>query len=204
METAMKLKGILAGIAGVFFAAGLAGAANLSLLSGPQDPSQLLATINQLVQNINFGVNGRLSANVTAVGTTTTVEQTLMTYSLPANRLATDGDAVRVVCWGQTFANNNSKTIKLYFGNSVVSTASLASDLSPNGKKWQLEMIAMRSGAATQMVTGRATVDLTVPVVYTNEGTDALTSAVTVKCTGTTLQSIRDVTAQGMLVEQVK
>lgn len=200
----MKLKGFLAGIAGVFFASCLAGAANLSLMSGPQDPSQLLASLNTLIQSINFGVNGRLSASVTAVGTTTTVEQTLMTYTLPANRLATDGDAVRVVCWGQTFANNNSKTIKVYFGNSSISTASFASDLSPNGKKWQIELIAMRSGAATQMVTGRASVDGTGVVIYTNEGTDALTAAVTVKCTGTTLQSIRDVTAQGMLVEQIK
>ena len=58
-------KKFLTGAVAVFFAAGLAAASNISLLSGPQDPSQLLATVNTLIQSINFGVNGRLTAVVT-------------------------------------------------------------------------------------------------------------------------------------------
>lgn len=197
------LKRFLAGLAAVVCAGGIALGSNLTLFSGPQDPSQLLAQINTLIQNINFGVSGRLNASVTSAGTTTTVEQTLMTYSLPANRLANDGDSVEVVCWGTTAANTNAKSAKLYFGTSSISTTA-GPTASPNALKWQLSLTVMRSGAATQVVMGNGVVDTSPVRVYTNSGTDALTSAVVIKCTGTTATAVQDLTAQGMLVQQVK
>ena len=200
----MKIKGFLAGMLAVAFAAVVAGASNLTLMSGPQDPSQLLATINQLIQNINTGVSGRLNASLTTTGTTTTIEQSLMTYNLPASRLAADGDSVRVVCWGTSAANSNTKTAKLYFGSSVVSTASTGAT-APNAKKWTLELTVMRSGAAAQVVMGTGVIDILTPItVYTATGSDTLTAAVVIKCTGTTSSAVQDLTAQGMLVEQIK
>jgi hypothetical protein len=47
------LKRILASFGAVVGATAIAVAANISLLSGPQDPSQLLATVNGLIQSIN-------------------------------------------------------------------------------------------------------------------------------------------------------
>ncbi len=184
---------------------GTAGAANLTLMSGPQDPSQLLATINTLIQSINFGVNGRLAAYVTAAGPGTTAEASMFSYSLPASQLANDGDAVRVVCWGTTQSNTNAKTVKLYFGNSSITTANagLASG-AYNGVKWKLNLTVMRSGAATQVVMGEGQIGASPISIYTNAGTDTLTSAVTIKCTGTAPTSAGDITAQGMLVQQVK
>lgn len=202
----MKLKGLLAGAAAVFFAAGVAGAANLSLLSGSQysEPSQILATVNTLIQNINFGVNGRLSATVTATGTpiATTAEQTLATYTLPANRLAATGDGVRIVCWGTTASNSNAKQAILYFGGSSFTSANASA--APNGAKWRMELLVMRSGAATQTVVGNGQV-LAAPVsIYTNAGSDNLTANVTIKCNSVTPTAPQDMTMQGMLVEQIK
>lgn len=203
----MKIKGFLAGAAAVFFAAGVAGAANLSLLSGSQysEPSQILATVNALIQNINFGVSGRLNASVTATGTTsaTTVDQNLMTYSLPANQLANAGDGIRVVCWGAAASNANAKTAKLTFGTSTISTANSTTGIT-SGAKWRLELVVLRSGAATQTVMGNGQTLATPLSIYTNAGTDSLTSAVTIACAGNTPTAPQDLTAQGMLVEQIK
>lgn len=202
----MKIKGFLAGAAAVVFAAGMAGAANLSLLSGSQysEPSQILATVNTVIQNINFGVSGRLSAGLTATGTSlgTTVDQTLMTYTLPASQLANPGDTIKVVCWGTTAANSNVKTAKLNFGTSQIVTSSTSG--SPNAAKWRLELVVMRSGAATQTVMGNGQILASPISIYTNAGTDSLAASVAITCQGNTPTAPQDLTAQGMLVEQIK
>lgn len=199
------LKNLLTGAAAVVFAAGLAAASNLTLMSGPQDPSQLLATVNTLIQSINFGVSGRLTAAVTAVGTTTTAESTMQSYTLPANRLANVGDAVRVVCWGTSAASTNAKNAKLYFGASSISTAATAqSTQSPNALKWSLNLLVINAGTATQAIVGGGQVGISPVAVLTSTGSDATTAAVVIKCTGITPTAAQDITAQGMYVEQVK
>ncbi len=180
--------------------------ANLSLLSGPQysEPSQILATVNTLIRNINAGVGGLINAQTAAVATGTgTAEQTLQTYTMPANQLASAGQAVRVRCWGTTGANGNNKTRKLYFGASVITTATEAA----NAQNWVLELVIMRTGAATQSVsgTGLAGTAGVTPLSYVNQGTDNLAASVVIKCTGTDgTSSASDITANGMLVEQIK
>jgi len=197
------LKRLLTGFAALIVAVGIAGAANLSLVTGPQDPSQLTAVINNLIRSINTGVSGRIYANVTAAGTTTTVGETvLMTYSLPANTLATTGDAVRIVCWGTSPANANVKAAVLYFGSQIISTTTMMS--APNNKVWALEMLATRNTAATQNIIARGTIDLTAPNAYSLSGSETLTSAVTIKCNGYSPTARADITAQGMYIEQVK
>ena len=196
------LKKILTGTVAVFFAAGLAAASNITLLSGPQDPSQLLATVNSLIQSINFGVNGRLTAVVTAAQNTTTAEQTLATYTLPANRIAATGDAVRIRCWGGYAANADAKNVKLYFGSTSFSSATIGTNI--NNRAFDYEMLVVRTGAATQIITGRLAVDLTpTSIQNSTSGTDSFAANQTIKCTGTGAAT-SDITVQGMLVEQVK
>jgi hypothetical protein len=179
-------------------------AANLTLFSGPQDPSQLLATINQLIQAINNGVGGQINAQTGAVATGTgTSEQVLQTYTMPANQLSVAGQAIRVSCWGVTGATANVKTRKLYFGASVITTAAEAA----NAQNWFLELTCMRTGAATQSCWGQGLAGTggVTPLSYTNQGTDALTAGVVIKCTATDgTSAAADVTANGMLVEQIK
>ena len=200
------LKKLLMGTAAVCFAASIAAASNLTIFSGPQDPSSLLATINTLVQNINFGVNGRLQTTVTAAGTTTTIENTMATYTLPANRIANNGEGVRIVCFGTSASNNNTKTATLYFGSTTISTAgSGVSANNFNSMKWRLEMQVMRSGAATQVILGTGAVNNSPLTVFTSPtGTADFTGSIVVKCTGTTPTAAQDITAQGFQVEQVK
>ena len=197
---------ILAATAAIAMSGALALAANLPLLSGPNysDPSQVLGTVNTVIQNINSGVGGLLNAQTAAVATGTgTAEQVLQTYTMPANQLSSAGQAVRVRCWGTTGATANNKTRKLYFGASVITTATEAA----NAQNWVLELVVMRTAAAAQSVsgTGLAGTAGVTPISYINQGTDDLTAAVVIKCTGTDATSAAaDITANGMLVEQIK
>lgn len=185
---------------------GAAMAANLPLLSGPNysDPSQVLPTVNTVIQAVNSGVGGLINAQTAAVATGTgTSEQILQTYTMPANQLSTAGQAVRIRCWGTTGATANNKTRKLYFGASVITTATEAA----NAQNWVLELVVMRTGAATQSVsgTGLAGTGGVTPISYINQGTDDLTAGVVIKCTGTDATSAAaDITANGMIVEQIK
>jgi hypothetical protein len=146
-----------------------------------------------------------LNAQTAAVGTgADTTEDVLQTYTLPASTLSAAGQSLRVTCWGSTGATANNKTMKLYFGASVVSTVTAAS----NAQKWWLDVVVMRTAAATQQVLGRGvagTGSLTPVAVYTNSGTDDLTAGVVIKCTGTNgTAAANDVVANGMITELIK
>ena len=76
-----------------------------------------------------------------------------------------------------------------------------------NAQNWVLELVIMRTGAATQSVsgTGLAGTAGVTPLSYVNQGTDNLAASVVIKCTGTDgTSSASDITANGMLVEQIK
>lgn len=183
---------------------GVAHAANLPLQTGPTDPPTLLAPMNQLVQSINAGVGGLLNAQTAAVSTGTgTSEQTLQTYTLPANTLTAAGQSLRIKCWGTTGATANNKTRKLYFGASVITTATEAA----NAQNWTMTLFVMRTGSATQAVegSGLAGTGGVTPISYVNQGTDDFTTALTIKCTGTDgTSAASDITANGMTVELIK
>ncbi len=195
-------KTILTTATALLFAAGLAAASNISLLSGPQDPSQLLASLNSLIQSINFGVNGRLTAVVTPAENLTTAETTLTTYTLPANRIAATGDAVKIKCWGKTATNSGAKTVRIYFGSTSFSSATAGG--APSNKTFDAEMLVVRSGAAAQNIVGRIAYDVTLQTTQTSTtGTDSWAANQTIKCTGQGAAN-SDITVQGMYVEQVK
>lgn len=197
----LMLKRLSAALAAMVCAAGIAWSANISQVSGPQDPSQLNATINGVIQNINTSVS-RIGVGSTAASTTgTTNEVTLQQYTLPGGLLANAGDSVRVSCWGTTATNSNNKTMKLYFGSSSISTPTA----STSNKGWRLAMTVMRRTAATQAVDSWGLVDTTAVTPSNADGAETLASAVTIKCTGTNgTASASDITAQGMLVEAIR
>lgn len=197
---------IAATLAAGLIAGGVTYSANLSILSGTSgctEGSQMLACLNTVIRNINSGVNGMLTTSITSASTTAvTTEEILHTYSLPANTIGTNGQGLRIRCWGSTGANANNKTMKLYFGATSVATPTAAT----NAKGWELQMDVWRTAAATQQTLGTGIVDTTaVTPAVSAAGTDSFASAVTIKCTGTNgTASAADITANGMTVEQLK
>jgi hypothetical protein len=179
-----------------------AAAANLPLLSGSQysEPSQMLATVNTVIQNINSGVGGLANAQTGSVGNTSTSETILEQWAVPANTLNAAGQSLRITCWGTTAANSNNKTIKLYFGASVITSGTLTD----SNKNWTAQLIVMRTGAATQSVIGTMQHDTTMITPYYAAGTDDLTADVTAKCTGQSGTASNDIVAKGMIVELIK
>lgn len=187
------------------------GAANIPLYTGPAGSNPTadfpigLGTVNQLVQAVNSGTAGLNNAQVGSVGTTAvTTEEVLQTYTLPANTLSQAGQSLRVTCPFTTGATANNKTVKLYFGASVISTPTYAG----NAQVGRLSFMVTRTAAATQKFfgSGMAGTGSLTPVaeVYT-AGTDALTAGVVIKCTGTNgTAAANDIIAQAMITELIK
>jgi hypothetical protein len=117
------------------------------------------------------------------VGTGTgTSEQTLATYSLPANALDATGRRLRIRAAFKLAANTNNKTMKLYFGSSVITTPTAAT----NGKNAYLEMEVVKTGASTQIVWAKGLVDTTAVTPYVNSSSaETDTAAIVIKATGT-------------------
>jgi len=47
-------------------------------------------------------------------------EDTLITYTIPASVLASNGDHIEFDTWGSFAANANTKDLKVYFGATVI------------------------------------------------------------------------------------
>jgi hypothetical protein len=143
---------------------------------------------------------GVLSVNTTSTGNgADTTEDTLLTYTLPAKTLiGTKGLKIRA--WGNTAANADNKTVKLYFGTNVITTPTAAT----SGKGWELELEVFRTGTSTQVVFGSGVVDVTpvTPLVTTGAQTD--TGAIVIKVTGTAgTANANDIVAKGLIVEML-
>ena len=81
-----------------------------------------------------LGSTGKLASAYADVGTpASTVETTLFTTTLAASQLAADGESVRMTAYGETAANANTKTLKVYLASSVIAQNSTTT--APNGKK---------------------------------------------------------------------
>lgn len=175
-------------------------AASISLNTGPSDPSQGQVTLNQLIQAINTGVTSMVNSQYTAAGNTAdTNEDTLYTYTLPANTLKTPGQTLHIHCWGATKNNGDNKTMNLYFGASEISTPTAAT----NNKGWELWLHVTRGiNSTTQVVVGTGIVDTTPVTPFNAAGTDDMTTALTIKCTGQAgAGTANDVAGKGMTVE---
>lgn len=146
----------------------------------------------------NASVGGTLSVNTTSVGNVGTGEDDLMTYSLPANTLSTNGYHIEIIAWGRFASNANTKRLKGYFG----STALLDSaGLAVNNADWSYYATVTRTGAATQ--TGNANINtsssLLTAYADVTTPTETLSGAVTVKMTGEGTAD-NDIIQDGMII----
>ena len=125
-----------------------------------------------------------------------------MTYVLPASSLATNGDYVEIEAWGTgaVAGAGETKTVKLYFGATVLNTLTLV-DVSAN--TWFVKATVVRTAAATQEAisvynyyeetSGYTNAIRTTPA-------ETLSEAITIKCTGTATNT-DDIIQKGMTVK---
>lgn len=195
-----------------------AGAANLSTLSGSQfsEPSQILNTVNTLINNINAGTSGLVAQTQSPVGTApTTSEQVLSNFIIPPNQLTANGQSLRARCFGTFAANANAKTVRLIISGVATQNGAVISSVQSNinGGSWELELLLTYNTAATNTWMGRGSASnqlsstntfLVSPIVATNAVLN-FTNSLTAQCNGVVAAgTIGDITSSELIVEQIK
>lgn len=137
----------------------------------------------------------------TTSGSTTAVvtEETLITYTLPASSLSVTGRGLRVMAAGTCAGNTNTKTIRLYFGSTIIMTNNVTA--APNGVGWKLEYEIFRTGAATEKAIASGSVgSVQQTTTYSGVG-ETLSGALTIKLTGqNNIATANDIVAQFLSV----
>lgn len=127
-----------------------------------------------------------------------TGETTLKTYTLPAAKLAATGDTVRIRATGSFAANANLKSVRLYFGATVVA-AMVATGF--NGAHWIIEAEVSRTGAATQTAFGGFDTQASGMLTTGTTPAETLSGTLIIKCTGTSGTGSNDVICKNFCVE---
>lgn len=149
-------------------------------------------------------VSGLISVNTTVVGNVGGGTDNLMTYSLPANSLSSNGRGVRITAWGATANNGNAKTLDLLFGATVLTAQAMTTSIAG---RWWIQSVVFRTGSNAQdyttylresTTTFGTTNDRSKIVHGTLSQTDS--GAITIKCTGAATSN-NDITQEGMLIE---
>lgn len=96
---------------------------------------------------VQAAVGGVLYVNTTEVGVVGAGEDTLMSYSVPANTLATNNDSIWFEAWGRTAAFSSSFIVNIYFGGTLIAAKTIS--VTPIFT-WRFIGRILRTGAATQ------------------------------------------------------
>lgn len=144
-------------------------------------------------------VSGVLSVNTTQAGTGADTNETdLWTYTLPANTLTRNGDAVRITAWGSLGADANTKTGRLYFGSTVISTLSTTN----NAGIWRFDAVIVRTSATAQLSDALVSAGTALGTATVTTPSEALSGAVVIKVTGQNGSAVaNDVVFRGAIVE---
>lgn len=158
------------------------------------------ATISKITANSPTRIirsnPGKLNRTVT--GNVGVGEDNLISATVDANTLQTDLMSVRIKAWGSTAANANNKTVKLYWGPSVIATTGA---LASNAKDWVLEAIVLRVSATVAEAASSGQFNgAIVQADYQAIGGQDFTADITVKCTGEAT-SDNDIVQNGLLIE---
>lgn len=179
---------------------------NLSLVTGPNfsEASQIVPTVNTLIQSINSGVAGLLFANLStgATGANTTATD-LQSFTLPAGYLTAGRPGLRIRAWGQTGATANNKTITLNFGATAFTIASAAA---LNNVTWSATLEIWRTGDAAQRIFGTGYQGTTnIAMAYTAGTDNTLTTAQVIRVVGTNgTAAANDILCYGMVGEVIQ
>lgn len=147
-----------------------------------------------------FEPMGVVKGDSTSRGNVSTSETDLGTYTVLANSLrAAAGKVVRLTAWGKLAANGNTKTVKLYFGGTVVATLAAAAT---NDKDWVLEATIIQGASGAQTAVGRLYLEGAAnELIFVTTPSETETANFIVKVTGESATSGDDILQKGFLVE---
>lgn len=151
--------------------------ARLAKGSGYQVPR-----LNSGASAYEFASLPRLVAqSVTEVGNVGTGEDDLISLTIPASTLATNGERLVGTFHGAFSSDNDTRTVKLKFGATTLVT--ITGDTGLNGAKWMIRFEIARTGATAQLAVAHAAFASSTGV---SESTPAetLSGAITLKVTG--------------------
>ncbi|MGA1047382.1 MAG: hypothetical protein ACO3UU_05190 [Minisyncoccia bacterium] len=140
-----------------------------------------------------------LKSDTTQTGNVGTGEDNLIAYSLPANTLDTDGDFIEITAFGTMAVNANNKTLKLYFGSTVIYNSGASA---VNGASWNLNATIVRTSATTQKcIVSMLSEDTTlIDSAEYNTAAESLSGSVTIKCTGEATND-NDIVQESLIVK---
>lgn len=146
----------------------------------------------------NNSTQRTLTAITTSVGNVGAGEDGLMSYSMPVNTMSVDNCSIEITAFGITTNNVNVKTIKLYFGSTVIASGSLTAAVAGN---WLLKANVIRVTSTTQKATAERLQSNTSDAVcfYTTPG-ETLANVITIKCTGEATDN-NDIIQEGIIIK---
>ena len=116
-------------------------------------------------------------------GASGTSEQILKSFSVPANSLNKNGQALRIKALFKHAANTDNVNFRLYFGGSSIATGNKAT----SGELLELEMLVSRRAAGSQLVwaSGQESNGPAIFAPALTAGSDDETTALLIKATVT-------------------
>lgn len=145
-------------------------------------------------------VGGTIHEDFTPVSNSGTAETDLMTYSLPASTMGTDNDYLDVEAWGEFTAAASNKTVKMYFGSTVIfNTTALAF----GSGAWRLKATIVRGSSSSQATITVFSGDTALVTTTAQVGApgETMSGAITIKCTGQSSAASDEVFQEGFIVK---
>lgn len=163
--------------------------------TGTGDPTDLTAAQVLTILGISSALHTFSSFTANTAGGADT---TLNSYTVPAGKLAANGDTIWFEAYGTFAANGNSKTLKVHFGSAGVFVIfSQASTLS--GVDWELKGRVMRIGATAQKASVGHIAGTTALTDYTSGLDQTLSGTVGFSVVGASSGS-GDIILQGLVI----
>lgn len=129
-----------------------------------------------------------------------TGETDLHVYSIPAAHFNVNNRAVRLRAWGVFTANANVKTVRIRFGGGTAIVVN-AVTAAPNGSRWSLEAVVMRTGSNAQEHFAQGMVALLFELHARQVEAQTDSGVITYKVTGQSGTGSNDITIQGSSLE---
>lgn len=179
---------------------------DVALRLGPQVNADLWAPGYGDISDISGGATGieQLYADLNANATTAvTSEETLASYTMPADTFSDEDQALIITAWGRFASNTNQKTVRLRFGSGSVVLATNDITPRPNGSNWTIRAeIGLRTAPSTWSGGGEMTVGAVQQSAVTQFPNDAMTGTITIVLSGQNgTASANDIVCDGFRVE---